>query len=458
MSAAARRAIIVCVLACAAATASAEQRVRPPQFESDHAFPTTASPPASSDIYHYVDLAVLVTALAVGSYFAVKKRSRRWVMVVLVFSLLYFGFWRAGCICPVGSVQNVSRGLFDSGYTVPLVVVGFFVLPLIFTLLFGRTFCAAVCPLGAVQELVAVRPVRIAPWIEHAVGLVAYVYLAAAVLFAAMGSAYIICRIDPFVPLFRILPISNWFRAAVGNGTGPGGIAVMSGKVSLLIPTAIFLLVGVFIARPYCRFLCPLGAILRVLSIFSKWHVTITPAECVRCRLCENACPYGAIPTPTPPRARPPGRADRVRLAALLAALPLLTAAGALGGWAVSGQLARMDYTVRLARRVAMEQAGLVSGQTGQSNAFSSSGRTVGELYDDAQLVEARYATGAMIAGAFVGLVVGVKLISLSVYRRRDDYAPDRGRCLSCGRCFAYCPVERQGAADQQTPELCGGD
>ncbi len=68
----------------------------------------------------------------------------------------------------------------------------------------GRSFCASVCPLGAVQELVAVRPVQVPTWIDHALGLLAYVYLGAAVLFAATGTAWIICRYDPFVGLFRL--------------------------------------------------------------------------------------------------------------------------------------------------------------------------------------------------------------------------------------------------------------
>ena len=45
--------------------------------------------------------------------------------------------------------------------------------------------------------------------------------------------------------------------------------------------------------------------------------------------------------------------------------------------------------------------------------------------------------------GAWVGLVVGVKLIHLSVRRRRTDYQPDRTACVSCGRCFWYCPGEQ---------------
>ena len=45
--------------------------------------------------------------------------------------------------------------------------------------------------------------------------------------------------------------------------------------------------------------------------------------------------------------------------------------------------------------------------------------------------------------GAWVGLVIGVKLIHLSIRRRRTDYMPDRAGCVSCGRCFWYCPGEQ---------------
>ena len=98
-------------------------------------------------------------ALSLASYFALVTRSRRHLLVLTIASLLWFGFWRKGCVCPIGATQNVALAMVDATYVVPL-GGAFFVLPLVFTLFFGRTFCAAVCPLGAVQELVAVRSSR----------------------------------------------------------------------------------------------------------------------------------------------------------------------------------------------------------------------------------------------------------------------------------------------------------
>jgi ferredoxin len=84
----------------------------------------------------------------------------------------------------------------------------------------------------------------------------------------------------------------------------------------------------------------------------------------------------------------------------------------------------------------------MVQGQTNASEAFGKTGQPRSQLYRQAVQVMDRYAIGAWLFGGFVGLVIGAKLIQLSVRRRRTDYEPDRAACLSCGRCFSYCPVE----------------
>ncbi len=39
--------------------------------------------------------------------------------------------------------------------------------------------------------------------------------------------------------------------------------------------------------------------------------------------------------------------------------------------------------------------------------------------------------------------MIGLKLVTLSIRRKRTDYQPDRSRCVSCGRCYWYCPSEQ---------------
>src|SRR3990172_12266087 len=178
------------VLALAAGAASAQELLARPDVPG-HPIPTTAFPEPRAGELECLDVLALVAALALASYFALARRSRRGVFLLAVASLAWFGFWREGCVCSIGSIQNVVLALFDPTYAVSLSIVAFFVFPLVFTLFFGRTFCAAVCPLGAVQELVAIRTVTVPRWLDHSLGLVAYIYLGAAVIFAASGTAFI---------------------------------------------------------------------------------------------------------------------------------------------------------------------------------------------------------------------------------------------------------------------------
>jgi len=406
--------LILCNLSSAGAI-----RFPPPEFESGYELPDTTVPSPRQGIYDYIDTIVLLLALGLSSYLVLKKRSRRAIFLLTVFSLIYFGFYREGCVCSIGAIQNIVLSFFDPNYSVPVVVLLFFILPLIFTLFFGRTFCAAVCPLGAIQDVVLLRPVSVPNWVENGLRLLAYIYLGAAVLFAATGSAFVICRYDPFVSFFRL-----------------------SGNLNVLILGACFLVVGIFIGRPYCRFICPYGVILRQLSRISKWRVTITPDECIQCRLCEDSCPFGAVRKPTTQWPTKQYRSSKKRLALLMVLLPVLTFLGGWGGYGLKTTTARMHATVRLAERIRLEETGNVEGTTDASDAFRALDTETAELYEDASNIRGRFGLGGWIFGGFAGLVIGLKLIGVSLWRQRIDYEADRASCLACGRCFEYCPRE----------------
>jgi ferredoxin len=416
----------VCVFAClliSVSTATAAERFPPPDF-TDHKVPPTVVPLSPGEWYQYLDLAALVLALGAASYLAVVRRSRRGLFVLAIASLAWLGFWRGGCICPIGAIQNVTLALCEPTYALPWTAAAIFVLPILFTLFFGRTFCAAVCPLGAVQELVALRPVNVPVWLDQALGLLAYIYLGAGVMFAALGTAFVICRYDPFVGFFR-----------------------MGASANMLVLGACFLVVGIFVGRPYCRYLCPYGAILGIVSRWSKWQVRIPPERCVQCRLCEDACPYGAIREPTAALLPDERVRGRRRLATLLIFCPVLIGAGFWLGRQLEVPLARLHPAVRLADRIALEQTGRIEGTVDASDAFRNTGRGADDLYREAAAISSRFRQAGGWFGAWVGLVIGAKLIHLSVRRRRSDYQPDRTACVSCGRCFWYCPGEqaRQG-------------
>ncbi|MHB8865432.1 MAG: 4Fe-4S binding protein [Pirellulaceae bacterium] len=400
------------------ATQVAGELIPTPSF-SDHTVPTTQVPSTDSSLWQWADVALLGVALILSTYFALVSRSRRSMLALTVACLIWFGFVRQGCICAIGSTQNVSLALGDASYLIPLGVAAFFLLPLLFTIFFGRTFCASVCPLGAAQELLAVRTLRVPRWLDQALSLIPFLYLGAAVIFAATGTAFIICRYDPFVAFFRL-----------------------GGNANMLLFGGCMLVVSVFIGRPYCRYLCPYGALLGLTSRASKWHLRIVPGECIECRLCEEACPYGAIHPPTTAQSPEQRLLGKRQLLWILAATPLIIGLLAWIGtyWAVP--LSRFHPTVRLAEQVRLEELGLAEDTTDASDAFRNTGQPLSQLFDEAQDWQERFVWIGGWLGAWAGLVLSIKLVFLSVRRRRTTYHPQQSGCVSCGRCFKSCPVE----------------
>ena len=270
--------VIVFALALmAGAQAWAVQRFPPPDFESGYTQPQMPFPAPRPDWREWLDLAVLLAALCVSSWIVIVKRSRRAMAALSIFSLAYFGFFRKGCVCPIGSIQNVTPCLTNPAYMLPVTTALIFILPLGFALLFGRVFCGGVCPLGAIQDVPLVWPVRLPDWLNRALGVAPFVYLGLGVFFAATQTMFIVCRYDPFVGLFR-----------------------MTGTFGMLTTGGVLVALSTFIGRPFCRFLCPYGALLGIFSRFAWRQPSISPERCVRCSLCYDTCPFGAIREPTP--------------------------------------------------------------------------------------------------------------------------------------------------------------
>jgi len=377
-------------------------------------------PAARSIWWEYIDVLVLIGALTLASRAVIKHRSRKQVLFISMFSLVYFGFVREGCVCSVGSLQNVALAMFHPAYAIPISAVLFFAIPIIYTLFYGRTFCAAVCPLGAVQDLTAFKPLEISNWLQKVLGFIPYIYLGLSVLYAATDTDFVICRYDPYVGIFRL--------------NAPLNMAIIGGSL---------LFVGIFIARPYCRFLCPYGVILSWVSRISKNHLNISPAACVQCKLCQHSCPFGAIDKPEPLKIKET-KTDSVRRYLLYAlAIPIFTALGAWLGYAMHENLAAVNHKVKLAYELVEYKDGMP--QSLELETFRSLGKTSEQLVAEASAVIANFKVGSSVLGGFLGLVFGLMLLSLSRYRFRTDYNANRADCVSCARCLPYCPVVPDG-------------
>ncbi|MCF6286109.1 MAG: 4Fe-4S binding protein [Candidatus Hydrogenedentes bacterium] len=395
-----------------------ELKFAPPDFETGYGMPYLFVPPAAGRNSAWEAL-ILFAALSLTTWIVFKARSRRGLFGISVFSLLFFGFYRQGCICPVGSTQNVMAAIFLPDVGVSWVIVSFFVMPLLFSLFFGRVFCASVCPLGAMQELVAIAPIRISPALERVLGLGKYLYLGLATLGVATGSGFFICRWDPFVRIYRL-----------------------SDNYTMLIAAALILLLGVFVARPYCRFLCPYGVLLGWMSRFSKFHLEIPPSPCVECRLCEDSCPYNAIDMPTPQHLVEAPDKGKKRIRALVFLSPLFILAGAIGGYMMYEPLSHMHPTVSLSERIALEDRGILSEGVLKTDTFRVEDKTTATLHAEALAIKEQFKTGGAWLGAFMALIISIKLIELSVIKKRTIFEPHKETCFSCGRCYPYCPVE----------------
>lgn len=398
---------------------SQQQRFPKPEFESGYTQPVTSMPVPRDGMFALLDVLVLIAALSLITWFILKKRSRTGVVAVSIFSILYFGFFREGCVCSVGSVQNVVLALFNPGYHIPLSALAFFVIPLAYTLFFGRTFCAGVCPLGAVQDVFLMRPVTLKKWLQKVLGLIPYIYLGLSVLYAATATDFIICRYDPFVGIFRFN--ATFFMFVIG---------------------AAFLLISIFIARPYCRFFCPYGVILNLVSRVSKNHLTITPSNCIQCKLCESSCPLDAINKPVEVKQMEDKRAATRRFILLSLIIPALMVVGGWTGANFHENLAKVNSKVRLADELLHFDSKTMK-ESLEIEGFRTSGKPVEQLYLEAAEIVKQFYYGGWILGAFIGMVIGLALSGLSTYRYREDYTPDKGDCVSCARCLKYCPVEK---------------
>jgi polyferredoxin len=408
-----------------AADLLAVPRNPPPVFETDYSLPAaeTPAPFYSLAAENYTAVGLYTLFLILAGLAVHRWRSRRILFLLSIAAVILFGFVRQGCPCPVGMFQNITNALVQPVAVLSWTCIALFTFPLVAALFWGRIFCSAVCPLGAVQELTAIKNLPVDDRTEHVFGLFRFLWLGVGVFCVVVGLGYEVCRFDPFVGFFRL-----------------------NGLYHVLIFGGLMLFTGFFIGRPFCRFMCPYGALLGLCGSLARQKVSVTPGECTQCQLCKHVCPYNAILPPTVEPAPLERRYGPLKLLGTIAALPLFIVLFAAIGYTVAPLFAPLHNDVRTAQLLYAEDEKLVetSGTFSETRAMMQAGKQADEVYRQALTVFDHFRRAGLMLGGWIGLVIGVKWITLSVRRRRTDYEVDPARCFACGRCFWYCPNQKE--------------
>ncbi len=220
--------------------------------------------------------ALLFLLALVSLSFATKNSSLRWT--TLAFTLVYLG-WVDGGFLSVSHILNlVKQGPAMLLTDLPtLIIVVFTALT---TLLWGRVFCSSLCPFGALQDFISrLLPrhfQRELPRAMHRAAL--YIKYGVLALLLVMALA------------FADLSLFQYFEPF-------GTIFYFSQSLWLWVILFAFLAASVFISRFYCRYACPLGAALGVVSLISPFRIKRV-RQCGYCKVCEHSCPTGAIDGP----------------------------------------------------------------------------------------------------------------------------------------------------------------
>lgn len=220
------------------------------------------------------EIALLILLLCMAmTAFLLKNAQLRWV--ALLFTFVYLGFVN-GTFLSVSHLTNFIKqgpGLFLND--LPLLILVVFTL--VTTVFWGRVFCSSLCPFGALQDILErIVPKRwrraLPQWLHDRALWLKYVILAG-ILVTAVS--------------FSELSVFQYFE--------PFGTLFYQSQSFLLWAILFLFVVGsVFVPRFYCRYACPLGASLGVISFAAFWRIKRVP-HCEVCKVCENACPTGAI-------------------------------------------------------------------------------------------------------------------------------------------------------------------
>jgi hypothetical protein len=210
-------------------------------------------------------------ALALVSFF---RKSVPLKYLTLVLAVLYMGVYKSQLMSIVNVFGAVTGNLPLWSYS--LAWYAFAIFTIVTTVLWGRLYCGRICAFGALTQLIdAVVPDRfrvdVPQSLERKAGYIKY-----GILFGAVGY-YLLTREIGF---YRYIE--------------PFWMFTFSASAGLWVGLGVLLVASIFVRNLYCRFFCPVGAALGLISILTVFRIKRW-SECSTCRLCEKTCEWGAI-------------------------------------------------------------------------------------------------------------------------------------------------------------------
>lgn len=192
--------------------------------------------------------------------------------------------------CPIGSLQSVISG-YD--HRMAFYVLGTLML---FGILLGRVVCGFLCPFGWAQDLlykIPVRKLEMPKKVDKYLRYLKYIVLFLFVILLPMlvrdefgfGKTWFCKYICPAGTLGAGIPLllkNQGLRQAIG--------VLFGWKAAVLVS---IIILSMLIYRPFCKYLCPLGAFYAFFNKFSLYRLSVDKEQCVDCKLCEKTCKMG---------------------------------------------------------------------------------------------------------------------------------------------------------------------
>lgn len=189
--------------------------------------------------------------------------------------------------CPIGSLQAVLGSI---KYHFSFYVLGFMSL---MGIIFGRFICGWLCPFGLFQDLLNKIPspkIRVNKKVNHILKYGKYIFLFGFVILmpllltnvVGMGDPYFCKYVCPAGTIEGGVPLvlmNEGLRSTIGW--------LFGWKVFLSIATVIF---SILIYRPFCRYICPLGAFYSFFNPISFYRLKVDENKCTSCKVCSNKC------------------------------------------------------------------------------------------------------------------------------------------------------------------------